>query len=418
MFEKLFEYLIYLYIIIMPLAPSKFKIGPVPFNGDVVLAAIIFIYFIKLVLKRESRKRFASGLKDFFTHTIGISMALVIVVMFASVLYSLDMKMAIKESARFTSYIILFFIVKYEINSTRVLENMIKVYFAVCFVIFTKGLFDYGTALARVGNAEYFNQLRTASTLENANNLGVFSIFTLFPALTLLLSTKKTKERLIYGVLSLMALGNIVASYSRSALLGVILGCILITLLYNIKFIIGLIAMAGAALVIPATRIRILQIADMTQNASRIKVWKTSGYMIQDHMLLGVGNGNFYTLYDSYIKKHPELVNTYDTIQVFHPHNIFLKIQCELGIAGTLSFVGMIVSIFWDLIKYIKSEQNPFFARFFRGFLVSATVFMAMNLIDNFFSAPKVVVFFWLFIAIFQSLSYNRNCSRWKGELQ
>lgn len=416
--DKIFEYLLYLYVIILPLTPSKFKIGPVPFNGDIILALIILAYGLKLIVDSSTRIKFINGLKDFFTHSIGICMAFVILVMFFSVMYSMDKKMALNESARFTSYIILFFIVKYEISNEKILANIIKVYFAVCMIVFSKGIFDYVSALTRVGNSEYFNQLRTASTLENANNLGTFAIISLFPSITLFIGEKRIKQKITYAIITVAALSNIVASYSRSALLGVMLGCVLITLIYNIKFIIGFIALGGAALIIPATRIRILQVADMTQNDSRIKIWKTAAYMIKDHLPLGVGNGNFYTLYGSYVKKHPELTNTYDTVQVFHPHDIFLKIQCELGLAGTVSFAGMLISIFRNLIKYIKNETNPLFLNFSRGFLISITVFMAMNLIDNFFSAPKVIAFFWIFIAIFESLSYNRNCAEMKGELQ
>ncbi len=411
MFDKIIEYLIYFYIIILPLTPSKFKLGPLPFNGDMVLALIIFLYLVKITLDGRGRSRFVKGLRDFFTHGIGISMALLIIVMTFSVLYSMDMKMAVKESARFTTYIILYFIIKYDISSEKALENMIKLYFIVCFMIFSKGIFDFGSALVRVGNSEYFNQLRTASTLENANNLATFAIISLFPAVTLFIGEKRWKYKGVYALLSVMALTNIVVSYSRSALLGIALGCVMITLLYSFKFIIAFIIMGGAAAVIPATRVRLLQIADMSQNISRIKVWKTAGYMIKDHLFLGVGNGNFYTQYGSYVEKHPELVNTYDTIQVLHPHNIFLKIQCELGVMGTLSFIGIIVSTFRDLIKYIRLEREPFFYNFYRGFLVSITVFMAMNLIDNFFSAPKVIAFFWIFIAIFESLYYKRNCT-------
>jgi len=410
LFDKLFEYLIYLYIIILPLTPSKFKIWKIPFNGDVILAVIILAYLIKIIIDGNSQRRFVKGFKDFLTHSLGISMGLIILVMFCSVLYSMDMKMAIKESARFLSFIILFFIIKYDVSDKKVLGNIIKIYFVVCFAIFSIGIFDYTTALIRVGNAEYINQLRTVSTLENANNLATFAIISLFPSVTLLIGDKSWKNKIIYGLISIMALANIVVSFSRSALLGVMIGCILITFLYSYKFIIAFIITGGAAFLIPVTRLRLLQIADMSQNVSRIKVWKTAVYMIKDHLLLGVGNGNFYTQYNGYIEKHPELVNTYDSIQVLHPHNIFLKIQCELGIMGSLAFLGIIVSIFRDLVKYIKIEKNPFFRTFYRGFLISIIVFMIMNLIDNFFSAPKVIAFFWIFISIFESLDYNKKC--------
>jgi len=406
-YDKLMEYLIYLYIIILPLAPSKFKIGPAPVNGDAVLAILILAYFIKLAADRSSREKFAKGLKDFFTHSLGISMALLIFIMFCSVLYSMDMKMAIKESARFTTYIILYFIIKYEITGEKVKENIINLYFLVCFIVFARGIFEFSSAMIKTGAFVYTWELRAASTLENVNNLGTFAIMSLFPAISLFLGEKTWKKKSFYGLIAFMAFANIIVSFSRNALLGFMIGCVLMAFVYSYKFIIAFIVTGGVALMVPMTRTRILQLADMTQNESRIKVWKTAVYMIKDHPLLGVGNGNFYTEYGGYIEKHPELTNTYDYMQVYHPHNIFLKIQSELGILGTLAFIGIIVSVFRDLIRFIKSDCNPFFRIFYKGFLVSAAVFMIMNLIDNFFSAPKVIAFFWIFIAIFQSLEFN-----------
>jgi putative inorganic carbon (hco3(-)) transporter len=62
-----------------------------------------------------------------------------------------------------------------------------------------------------------------------------------------------------------------------------------------------------------------------------------------------------------------------------------------------------------DLYRYLKNERDPHFLFFFKGFLVSSISFMMMNLIDNYFSAPKVIAYFWLLLAIYQSRVYNGN---------
>ncbi len=413
-FNTVFEYLIYLYIIILPIAPTKFKIGPVPFNGDAVIALIILCYLVKIAADRVSRDKFIRGLRDFLAHSIGISMAIIIAVMFFSITYSADKVLALRESVRFTSYIVLYFIIKYEIDGENAKENMIKIYFAVCFLVFSIGIFEFANAARITGTFKYSWQLRTASTLGNYNNLGVFTIISFFPSLLLFLGEKNLRKKLFYGLLSTMAFANILVSFSRNALVGFIVGFLLLILFYSYKFIIAFIISLGLALLIPVTRMRIFQIADMTQNESRLKIWKTAIYMIKDHFLLGVGNGNFYTEYGSYVKKYPELYNDYDLTQVLHPHNIFLKIQSELGIVGSLAFIGIVVSNFIDLTKFIKTEKNPFIHQFYKGIIISFTVFMFMNLVDNFFSAPQVVAFFWIFTAIYQSLEYNRNNSELK----
>jgi len=415
-FDTAFEYLIYLYIIIQPLVPTKFKIGPVPFNGDAVLAFIILCYLVKIAADRASRKKFAGGLRDFFTHSLGLSMAVIIAVMFFSVTYSTDKTLALRESARFTTYIILYFIIKYEIAGEKAKKNMIMVYFAVCFLVYSIGIFEFANAARAMGTLKYTWQLRTDSTVGNYNNLGTFAIISLFPSVMLFLGEKKRGLKAFYVLLSLMAFANLLVSFSRNALLGLMLGFLLLILFYSYKFIIVFVISLGIALIVPVTRMRIFQIADMSQNESRLKVWKTAIYMIKDHFLLGVGNGNFYSQYWFYVNKHPEeLYNEYDLTQVLHPHNIFLKIQSELGIFGSLAFLGILVSNFAGLIKFIKSEKNPFLNHFFKGIIISFAVFIFMNLIDNFFSAPQVVAFFWIFTAVYQSLEYNRSSSELRG---
>lgn len=407
--DKMLEYLIYAYIIILPLLPSKYSISGIPFNGDAVLAAAILVYLLKVIIDKSSRERFVRGFKDFFTRSLGISMALLIFVMFFSVLYSMDRSMAIRESARFTTYIVLFFIIKYELSQERILRNIILIYLIVCAYIFWDGLNEYAQAVMRTGSFSYSWEMRAASTMENYNNFGAFALMAFFPAVMLFAGEKKWSYRIIYGSLALMALGSIIVSFSRNALLGVIIGFVLLIVLYSRKFIIAFAIAGAAALMMPATRTRLLQIADMSQNESRLKVWKTAYYMIKDHLLLGVGNGNFYTQYPGYIEKHPELINTYDWEQVFHPHNILLKIQSELGLLGTAAFLGVIASHFRDLFRYLKSEENPHFLLFFKGFLVSSIAFMMMNLIDNYFSAPKVIAYFWLLTAVYQSMAYRKQ---------
>ncbi len=409
-FDTAFEYLIYMYIIIQPLVPTKFKIGPVPFNGDAVLALIILCYLLKIAADKAARKRFAGGLRDFFTHSLGICMAILIAVMFFSVTYSADKTLALRESARFTTYIALFFIIKYEITGEKAKENMIRIYLGVCFIVYSIGIFQFANAAIAAGSFQYSWHLRTESTVGNYNNLGMFAILSLFPSVMLFLGEKQRKRKMFYALLAIMAFFNLLVSFSRNALLGLVIGFLLLILFYSYKFIIAFVISLGLALIIPVTRMRILQIADMTQNESRLKIWKTAIYMIKDNFLFGVGNGNFYTKYWSYVWKHPaELYSEYDQTQVLHPHNIFLKIQSELGVFGSLAFIGILVSNFAGLVRFIKTEKNPFLNLFFKGMIISFAVFIFMNLIDNFFSAPQVVAFFWIFTAAYQSLEYNRT---------
>lgn len=405
-FDNPFLYLVCLYIIVMPILPSKFAIGRVPINGDIILVIIFAIYLIKVIVLKNSRHRFVLGIKNFFKDYLSIFMLIYIFMLCFSISYSMDKKLAIQEDIRFISYFALFFIIKYEINLSKAIDKLLYCYVFVCGIVFTYGIADFiNTNL----HSSMHNVLsnRISSTLENSNNLGIFAIIAIFPFIMLAINETRKKIKILFLILTLLALGNIIISFSRNAWIGLIIGCLVLIVLYSPKFAKLFILLAGILVLIKPIRIRLLQITDMSQNITRIKLWETAGYMIKDHSLLGVGSGNFRAFYPQYTKLHPELLKDIVQTPYFHPHNVFLKVQCELGIIGTFAFGGLMVSIIIKLKEFIRKYEDPFYNAFFKGFLISVIVFLIMNLIDDFFSAPKVAVFFWILIAISQSLIYN-----------
>lgn len=405
-FNKLFFILIYLYMIILPIAPSKYKYRSIPLNGDAILAVIILMYFLRILLIKETRLKFVRGIKNFFTDYLTISLFILGFVMVISTFYSSDKKIALSESARFISYISLFFIIKYELNESNVLDNIIKIYISVCFLIFSIGIIEY-CFQTKIINMNSLTPDRIKSTLENSNNLAAFSILSVFPLIVLFLEQKKKIKKTLYFVVSILAIFNIVLSQSRNALIALAVGCLILCFVYSYKFIFAFVLMGGVAWMVPQIHSRILQIGDSRQNESRVKIWKMTFKMIKDQPIFGIGNGNFHNMYKEYLKSYPELSNTYGGNDIYHPHNIFLKFQSELGIAGAMAFIVVIISIPIKLKKFIKNINSNFYKSFYKGFFVSFLVFMFMNMIDNFFSAPKVISFFWILIAVTQSLMYN-----------
>ena len=405
-FDNPFLYLVCLYIIVMPILPSKFAIGRVPINGDIILVIIFAIYLIKVIVLKNSRHRFVLGIKNFFKDYLSIFMLIYIFMLCFSISYSMDKKLAIQEDIRFISYFALFFIIKYEINLSKAIDKLLYCYVFVCGIVFTYGIADFVNTNLHSSMHNVLSN-RISSTLENSNNLGIFAIIAIFPFIMLAINETRKKVKILFLILTLLALGNIIITFSRNAWIGLIIGCLVLIVLYSPKFAKLFILLAGILVLIKPIRIRLLQITDMSQNITRIKLWETAGYMIKDHPLLGVGSGNFRAFYPQYTKLHPELLKDIVQTPYFHPHNVFLKVQCELGIIGTFAFGGLMVSIIIKLKEFIRKYEDPFYNAFFKGFLISVIVFLIMNLIDDFFSAPKVAAFFWILIAISQSLIYN-----------
>ncbi|MFU0823642.1 O-antigen ligase family protein [Clostridium sp.] len=410
--NKLLCCLLYLYLICQAVIPTKFKLNGTIFYGDIVLFAIILVYLISILIYSDTRKRFITGLIDFFTSYWSIEMVLLAVIMGISTVYAVDKMLSISETIRFTLYIIIYFIIKYEVNSKMVIDNMLKLYISVCVMVSAFGILQYFTKIGLDKKFIYYGKglsvdFRITSTMDNPNSLGAFLALSLFPLIALTIYEEVRIKKLLYAGATLIILSSIILSMSRNTWLGVLIGMVLIIIMYNWRGIILLILGIGSSLIIPQVRHRIKDFSSLLDDP-RIKMWKIAVKMIKDHPILGVGNGNYTVLYGDYIKKYPQL--KYGIYNEFPSHNSYLKIQSELGIPGISIFILMLLSILIRIKKMINVINDKFYKEFYRGFFVSVIVFFIMNISDNLFFVPKISMYFWILVAIFERIIYNSNC--------
>ncbi|QGU94997.1 hypothetical protein GOM49_07755 [Clostridium bovifaecis] len=409
--NKLLCYLLYLYLICQALVPTKFKLNETIFYGDIVLFTIILVYLISIFISSDTRKRFMVGLGDFFTSYWSIAMVLLAVIMGISTAYAADKMLSISETIRFTLYIIIYFIIKYEVNSKKVIDNMLKLYISACVMVSAFGILQYFTKIGLDKKFIYYGKglsvdFRITSTMDNPNSLGAFLALTVFPLIALTIYEEARIKKLLYAGSTLIILSNIILSMSRNTWLGILIGLVLIVIMYNWKGIILLILGGGISLIIPQVRHRIKDFSSILEDP-RIKMWKIAVKMIKDHPVLGVGNGNYTVLYGDYIKKYPQL--KYGIYTEFPSHNSYLKIQSELGIPGISVFILMLLSILIRIKEMINVTNDKFYKGFYRGFFVSVIVFFIMNISDNLFFVPKVSMYFWILVAISEAIIYNNS---------
>lgn len=408
--NKIITVLLYVFIFSLPFMSESFKLQ---FKGvyaeDMLLALIILIYLATIIIYKNSRDRFIEGIKDFFKDYLCIFMFVLFLTMSLSVLYAKERNLAISETIRFAVFLALFFIIKYEIVTNNVKENILKIYLGICTILSIMGLIQYITS---IGLDERFLaphaigvSSRIDVTLSNPNNYGAFLVLAIFPVIMVAINEKKGKMKIFYSTLSLLLLINIALTSSRNAYLGFLLGCLILIIIYSWKFIY---VFGGAGLVslfIPYVRNRLLQVFDPSLNESRITLWKTAFHMIKDHPLLGVGNGNFIAYYNSYIKKYPEL--KHGDWKRYPSHNSYLKIESELGVIGIVSFLGMLAAAWIKVKSMVIRTENGFIKSFYTGFLASMIAFYFMNISDNLFFVPRTTAYFYILLAISQSFLYN-----------
>jgi len=403
--NKILYGLMCIYLAILPLIPYKTKFKVI---SDILLISIILLYLFKVITCSEVRNRFKIGIKSFIKDYLGIFMILLAVVMIFSTLYATDKKISISESIRFLTYIILYFIIKYELNCERYTKGLINLYIYVCGILSIGGILQYitGFGLDKKFTGYAYASEKIAVTMDNPNNLGAFMVLAIFPMIMLSVYEKELKKRILYIIISVMVFLNIIFTFSRNALIGVFIGLCVLILIYSWKFILSIIIFSIGALFIPQISTRIKDIGNIEQNRSRIYLWKIASKMIKDHPILGVGNGNYSSLYDSYVKKYPDYA--YYGYTKYPVHNTYLKVLSELGILGFIPFVMVLACSIKKIFSVIKYNTNKFYKFFYTGFISSVCAFLAMNMSDNLFLVPKTVTYFWVLLAIADVVG-NRN---------
>lgn len=410
-YNRLIYCLLYIFMIISPILPrtAKYAIKGKIYYADLVLFIFFLFYIVKTIVNKECRKKFVNGFLDFIKDIMGICMIVLCIAMLASKFYAFDKGVALSESERFISYVMLFFIIKYDVDDLKIVDNIIGTYILMAGILSVLGIYQFFTGF---GLDKKFEQgydfglkQRIAATLDNPNNFAAFIILAIFPTLMYAIYTKNKMKKIFLSIVVVLLILNIPLTGSRNAYLAFAIGFIILIFVYSKKLIMPFAGFIVLSLLIPIVRRRIIEIGSQSQNASRIKLWKLALKMIKEHPILGVGNGNYVSLYDAYVKKYPKL-STPD-YHNFPTHNSYLKVWSELGIIGIVSFAGILVSALFKVRKLITTCKKTKYKYVFTGFYASMIAFYFMNISDNLFFVPKTTVFFWIMLGLTQSFLYN-----------
>ncbi len=125
---------------------------------------------------------------------------------------------------------------------------------------------------------------------------------------------------------------------------------------------------------------------------SRLIIWQSSGEIIKDNALIGIGPGMFQEYYLNYqvnFAPYPEW-------SVPQPHNIFLAFWLQAGLLGLIGFVWLLLSFF----KKIEPKQ------ILSSILIGAMMYILIHgLVDTTYWKNDLSIIFWLVIV----LGYKAN---------
>lgn len=159
----------------------------------------------------------------------------------------------------------------------------------------------------------------------------------------------------------------------------------------------GAVALGTSAVLLSSSlRARVLSIFAMRQDSSnsfRFNVYHSSLEMFKDNWLLGigVGNKNFREIYGLYMKTGFDALSAY---------NIFLEIAVESGIFALIAYLGFLITLIKDAVKFILKSTDTNAVIFVATALISICAVSVHGLVDTVFFRPQIQFVFWTMVAI------------------
>jgi O-antigen ligase len=217
---------------------------------------------------------------------------------------------------------------------------------------------------------------------------------------------------LFYGACLLLALGGLLVSFSKGALLGAFgAAVVLLVLLWRrgrrimagsarrsplaarlAGFVVGtlvvLLPLALVALLLGESGPERLNLFGESTDA-RLKLWASSLEMLRDHPLFGVGPDQFLRAYQDYI--HPSLVDTNEQF-TSHPHTLLLDVWLRLGVLGVVAFGWLVVRFY----RLTLGERRRTLVKC--GLAAAFTAALLHGLVDNVYFVRDLALTFWLLV--------------------
>ncbi|MEK7202882.1 MAG: O-antigen ligase family protein [Patescibacteria group bacterium] len=294
----------------------------------------------------------------------------------------------------FSLYILGYLIIKTNENLTRLSKIII-------FSVIIPSIFALYQFFTRTGMSIPFEGIynRIFGTFTHPN---LFAYYLIIPiALSLFLfSITKTKKiaKIILAIITIFLSILLILTYTRGAWLAFVIIITFISIACFKKYgkfliIIFLIISFSYFLIEPINK----RINDFIYNPYnsihwRLNLWKDSLSYVKEKLLFGNGTG---TAEKSILQKRGYRFGS------TAPHNDYLKITLENGLLGLLSYIFLIISLFFKLLKKFqttKSQNIKLFSLTLLGITVSL---YTLSFADNILRNTALEWSYWILIGAF-----------------
>jgi putative inorganic carbon (HCO3(-)) transporter len=342
------------------------------------LLGIVFLLAAALWLAAQHRQRGSLP---------GSTLRRALLVFVAAALLSVPASANLQASAvdllRVLAAVAMFIVLEQLITSRAVLRRvLLAVYLSALFPL---GYTIFGF-LAGHPPSEVKNSLtRITGTFGQSNAFGRYLMLLIIFGVALYPHLGRRLRLALGGILALSSV-FLLLTYTRTALVGAVIGLLVVGLLQSKRVLLGLVVLGIAALLlVPQLSTRFSGLSATTTGSGNTLVWRL-GYWTQ---VLPLANSNPVT--GTGLNTTPYL-----TEQGKQPHNDFVRAYVETGLIGLGAYIAMLIALVALGIRAIRASPPRSFDRGVAvGYLGCAVAFVAVSVASN--TLSDVVILWYLF---------------------
>ncbi|WP_408955123.1 O-antigen ligase family protein [Natroniella sp. ANB-PHB2] len=364
-------------------------LAPVTRAGVNVLSFLIFLVWVaKKVFYQDEDVKFSDLKKWLLIYGVMISLSLI---------NAVDLQYGIRTFvSKYLKYVIVFLATVEVVKTEEQIKKMWKTLPFSALIAFGYAIYEYFV----------LDISRITGTYNNANPAGTGLMMITLLCISFTLFSKKKFYKILGGIYSLLGLISLMATYSRGAWLGFILGIIIILgcllkeheLLNMRTVVISLIVLIiiGTFFVPENITSRFQTITDLSSssNSHRLKQYNIAIEMFKNHPLVGIGIGQFRPIFPDYL----ELFN-YNIHEVSKIHNVYLNTLAENGLLGIIGLIVLFYKFFRVIILKWK-KNNIWFQYGMIGIFVAVATH---SMFDHTFFQTQVGVYLLILTGIWSN---------------
>lgn len=368
--------------------------------STIFAAILLSLLFICTVVKKNSY---------FNLKALDFSLIIFMLVVALSWLTSIDRSSSLRFLLINMTCFLFVFIIVSSIKNEKSLGNFIEILLVGVAAIAVYGLWQFVTdsvpfdpSLTNVTQNEGMPG-RVFATMSNPNNFAEILVMMLPFYGAVIFNAKTFIKKAAFTIMALPVLVVLFCTGSRSGWIAFGVFMLVYTFLKNKRLLPFMLVLGIMAMPFLPQHIfrRIQTLFKLSSDSSaqyRVKIIKTAWPMLKEFNITGVGLGTdvFMKVVDNY--------KQYVTKVPVHTHVLYMQIWVEMGIVGILSFVWFLFRTVKSAVARVLEKTNIYFDNVLIAGVASLLGILSMAAVEYIWYYPRVMLFFWMDVAIVLSV--------------